>query len=44
MLRDTEEYERNLQESRSQIESLRHVLAETKEQTERDALTQTYNR
>lgn len=44
MLRDTEEYERNLQESRSQISELRNVLAETKEQTERDALTQTYNR
>lgn len=44
MLRHAEEYERSLQESRSQIESLRHVLAETKEQTERDALTQTYNR
>lgn len=44
MLRDTEEYQRSLQESRSQISELRNVLAETKEQSERDPLTQTYNR
>jgi diguanylate cyclase len=44
MMQDTEEYERSLAESRSQIANLRTTLEETHEQTIRDALTSCYNR
>lgn len=44
MLRETEEYERNLEESRRQISDLRAALAETQELNVRDSLTQVYTR
>lgn len=44
MLQDSEEYERSLAESRSQIADLRTTLEETQAQTIRDALTSCYNR
>lgn len=44
MLRETEEYARNLEDSRRQIEELRVTLAETQELNVRDSLTQVYTR
>lgn len=44
MLRETEEYARNLDDSHRQIDELRATLAETRELNVRDALTQSYTR
>jgi diguanylate cyclase len=44
MLRETEEYARNLDDSRRQIDELRATLAETQELNVRDSLTQVYTR
>lgn len=44
MLRETEEYERSLEESRQQISELRAALAATQELNVRDSLTQVYTR
>lgn len=44
MLRETEEYERSLEEARQQISDLRAALAATQELNVRDSLTQVYTR
>jgi diguanylate cyclase len=44
MLNDAEEYERSLASSRSQVAHLRVALAQTLQQTVRDALTSCFNR
>ncbi len=44
MLRNNEDYEQKLQESRSQIESLRTALTKSQELTVRDSLTNAFSR